>query len=473
MGAPDLIPIFGLGLQQKSRPATSQLRQNLYLELQKEPDRSVITAYGTPGLELFTNFGDTPVRGVIAPKTSDYVYFCHRGTFWQVDNAGTQTARGTIGTTSGKVSMAADGRYIGLVDGSLGYSYDMDNPATPIAEITDAQFPDGATTIDWLANYFIVELDNDYYISDIGSITAWSGDFASPESDPDPIVRVKADHQTLTLFGSGTIEFHGHTGNPDFPFQPIKDAALEWGLAAKHSLARVADALCGLFQGKQGEIIAGVMQGMRIDPISDHEMGAKFASFSTISDAVGYGYMIDAHPMYVVSFPTAGETWMCDLSNRSWTKLLSYGLTRHRGELGFSYLGKNYVTDYTNGKVYRLKPDVYTDNGDAIIRKIIGKHLFSGTGRTRVNAFQLDIETGVGLATGQGENPQAMLRVSRDGGRTWGPERWSGFGKVGEYTKRCIWRQCGRGRNFTFEVSISDPVKVAILGAGIAAGGGK
>lgn len=472
MGAPDLIPLFGLGVMQKSRPATAQQRVNLYYEVQQDKDRTAMVAYGTPGLELFVNFGDTPVRGWIAPPVSSFSFFVHRGTFWQVDNAGVMTNRGTINTTEGKVSIAENGRYVVVVDGTNGYYYDMNAPATPIAQIAAPTFPNGANTVTWLKGFFICELLGSFYISGANDPTTWPGDFASAESNPDNIVRVLADHQDLHLLGDKSIEFWAVTGDPAFPFTPIPGGAVEWGLAARNSVAKFDDSLCLLAQNQLGQVIAARLAGYRIMRISNHDLEAKWAEYAGFSDAVGYSYMLDGHPMYVVSFPTGGETWMFDGSTNSWTQLKSFGLTRHRGELGGQFLGKPYLTDYASGKVYRLKPDVYTDNGDTITRTIVGRHLFNGFTRMGVDAFQLDIETGVGLATGQGSNPQAMLRVSRDGGRRWGPQRFKSFGKVGEYTKRCIWRQCGRGRDFTFEVSISDPVKVAILGAGIKPRGG-
>lgn len=80
--------------------------------------------------------------------------------------------------------------------------------------------------------------------------------------------------------------------------------------------------------------------------------------------------------------------------------------------------------------------------------------------------FQLDIEAGVGLTTGQGSDPVAMLSWSDDGGHTWSNERWLHFGKIGEYTKRAMLRgSIGRSRDRIWKVVISDPVPVRILQA--------
>jgi hypothetical protein len=123
--------------------------------------------------------------------------------------------------------------------------------------------------------------------------------------------------------------------------------------------------------------------------------------------------------------------------------------------------------------------------------------------RTTQHSLQLDCETGVGLdgaitdvtteyASGissdalsvtaisgeseeitnapvvQGSNPQVMLRWSDDGGHTWSNERWTSTGTIGSYGKRAIWRRLGmtqKIRDRVYEISGTDPVKIAIMGA--------
>jgi hypothetical protein len=82
-----------------------------------------------------------------------------------------------------------------------------------------------------------------------------------------------------------------------------------------------------------------------------------------------------------------------------------------------------------------------------------------------MHAFQLDMETGVGLASGQGSDPQVMLRISRDGGHSWGNEHWKSAGKQGKFKHRALWRRLGTGRDFVFEVTITDPISVALISA--------
>jgi hypothetical protein len=61
-----------------------------------------------------------------------------------------------------------------------------------------------------------------------------------------------------------------------------------------------------------------------------------------------------------------------------------------------------------------------------------------------------------------------MLRFSDDGGHTWSNEHLSKMGKIGEYYRRVFWRRLGmtlKLRDRVYEVSMTDPVKTAIMGA--------
>jgi len=67
-----------------------------------------------------------------------------------------------------------------------------------------------------------------------------------------------------------------------------------------------------------------------------------------------------------------------------------------------------------------------------------------------------------------GANPRVMLRWSDDGGHTWNGERVTSMGRIGQYGHRAIWRRLGmttKLRDRVYEVSGTDPVKVAIMGA--------
>ena len=80
--------------------------------------------------------------------------------------------------------------------------------------------------------------------------------------------------------------------------------------------------------------------------------------------------------------------------------------------------------------------------------------------------FQLDCRCGVGTDGNQlGQQPTVMLRYSDDGGYTWSSEKWAPLGRIGQTLSRAIWRRLGFSRNRVYEVTVTDPVDVAIMGA--------
>ena len=68
----------------------------------------------------------------------------------------------------------------------------------------------------------------------------------------------------------------------------------------------------------------------------------------------------------------------------------------------------------------------------------------------------------------QAADPQVALRWSDDGGHTWSNEHWRSMGRIGEHYRRVLWRRLGmtlKLRDRVYEISGTDPVKIAIMGA--------
>lgn len=92
-------------------------------------------------------------------------------------------------------------------------------------------------------------------------------------------------------------------------------------------------------------------------------------------------------------------------------------------------------------------------------------HISSNGTRMIHNLFQVDMQVGVGLTTGQGSNPLVMFQTSRDGGQTWSQERTTTAGALGKYLTRVMfWRQ-GMARDMVYRIVVSDPVACRIVSA--------
>ena len=170
--------------------------------------------------------------------------------------------------------------------------------------------------------------------------------------------------------------------------------------------------------------------------------------------------------MYQITFPSANKTWRFDASTQIWSEDSTgpTGTDRHIAQHSLVINGKTYLTDYrqNNPEVYELDPTAYSDDGAVIKRIVATRHLTRGGNIFTIDALRLEMETGVGISTGQGSDPQLMVEISRDGGRSYSPEQWIDIGAMGEYLARVEVRRCGSADDFVFRFSMTDPVKFVI-----------
>jgi len=381
---------------------------------------------------------------------------------------------------SGATPAAYNGTFVITVTGANTFNYTMlSNPggnATVVGSYTVSSSFSVITSglfqnpidVTYADQYSIFAFDNGrWQISSPNDATTVDAlDFANAESNPDGLLRVIADHGEVVLLGPQTVEFWGNTGAQDFPYANQRGATLEFGLVAPSSLVKYNDSLAGLFKSTMGQSQVMMMKGHALAPISTPELDYIINGYATIADASALSYMVGGHPFYQINFPSAGKAWLFDSQSNLWSPIES-GLTggRSRAEIRTDYLNKTRVTDFENGNVYTLSPDVYTDNGSPIPREIISRHFFSDAKRVRVDVLQIEFESGVGLITGQGQDPQVMMQISKDGGHTYGNDIWVSAGKIGEYKYRVIWRRLGVGRDWVFKFRVTDPIKIVITNA--------
>lgn len=456
--------LFGTGHQGKTPSITAQRRINCYYEYTPDGDKTRVAIIGTPGKTLFVDFGDTPVRGMHVPNDSDYLYLVHRGTFWRVDNAGNKTNLGSLTTTTGRVSIDDNGTEIQIVDGTNGYVY---NTGTLAFTTVGGSFPANPVTNCFDSGRILNSFTNSgrFYGSDAYAATTYQAlNFATAESQPDNLKRVFALSGQVILFGSSTIEFWSNAGISGFPYLRVGGANNEFGLAATWSLSRFMGTVAFLARIRNGEVMVGVLNGYNVERISDAELEYTMNNYSSVSDATSLSYTLGGHPMFQLNFPSAGTSWLYDGATRLWSELKSNGLDRDRGEIGVSFQNNRIVSDYSNGKVYKLIPTVYDENGDTIRMELTSRHLYDEGKRIALTSFQVDGDMGVGLATGQGSDPQIMISFSADGGHTFGTETMIPMGKIGEYTNRARLRRIGSAKDWVVRLAITDPVKRVITG---------
>jgi hypothetical protein len=383
------------------------------------------------------------------------------------------TLLGTIAGT-GPVSMADNGTQLFVAANGPGYIYNANTNV--FAPISDPDYP-GAVTVGYLDGYFVFNEPNSQKIWVTALLDGTSVDpldFASAEGSPDGVVAILSNFREIWVFGTNSVEVWYDSGATDFPLQRIQGAYNELGCAAAFSVAKMDNGVFWLGKDARGQGIVYRANGYTGQRISTHAVEWHIQTYGNISDAVAYTYQQDGHSFYVLTFPSANKTWVYDVATNAWHERAGWvngEFTRHRSNCQMFFNSEVIVGDYENGKLYAFDPTVYADDGQ--IQRWLRSWRALPTGqnnlkRTAHHSLQLDCESGVGLNLGQGSDPQAMLRWSDDGGHTWSNEHWSGMGKIGEYYRRVFWRRLGmtlKLRDRVYEVSGTDPVKIAIMGA--------
>jgi hypothetical protein len=245
-----------------------------------------------------------------------------------------------------------------------------------------------------------------------------------------------------------------------------------------HSITRMGESLVWLGKNEQGENVIVRTMEYSWQRISNHAVENAIASYPLVSDAIGFAYEEAGHGFYVLIFPTADATWVYDatasalLKKSCWHQRASFDPVagiyhRDRANCFMNLQDLRLVGDYQSGQIHQMSRQFYSDAGFPLRAQRRCKHIWKKDDRTRVSQSSLQIEftPGVGLQTGQGKYPQAMLRWSNDGGFTWSNEYWRTLGAAGYTRNRAKWNRLGRARDRIYEVNFSDPTPRDIIGA--------
>jgi len=488
-----MVPFLGQQYEHGSPDVSPQETVNLYPEILK--DRNAKSKYilrGTPGTDTFSQVElGVSCRGLHFSANS-VLYAVVGGNLYEVGADGVSTNRGTLGLFSSTCSMADDGDYLLIADGQKLWSLEFatntftDVDLTPVFD--EPPIVDNPMQVKWLNNRFVLIGDdtNKYYWSEaktlpgvepVGALTWGALNFNTASSSADNINAITVRQNELWLFGKQSYEVHAITTDPDLPFSYRGGSASEIGCGAPNSVAQIGENIFWLGSNRAGSgQVFMSSDGYNARPISTIPISEKMAEIQNnelenVDDAVGYTYSQNGHTFYVLNMISANLTWVFDLTTGEWHKratrdpLLNI---QNRWEPIYAVYAYDKVIcgSNTEGRLLLLSMDKYDEWDGRPILRLRRSPIYWGALREVVyNSFVLDIQTGVGVQTGQGSNPKCMIRVSRDGGHTWSSQLTRNLGKIGQYDYRVRLNGLGSSREMALEVSISDPVKNTWIGA--------
>jgi hypothetical protein len=430
--------------------------------------KSIKALYGTPGTRLLATLpGSGGIRAAYRPAKGDAIVV-QGASVYRLTASWAYTLVGTLNTTSGVVSIADNGTVGVLVDGPYGYTLNLSTNA--FAQITDESFL-GADYVDFLDSYLIFSKPDSFkfYISGQYEVTFDPLDFASAEDTPQDIVRHFVDHREVWFFKRTSASIFVDSGGADFPFTRTQ-TAIEVGCAAPSSVCKLDNSIFWLGEEESGTGSVWRAQGYTPVRISTEAVEYAIQSYSRIDDAIAYAYQQEKHTFYVLTFPTANATWVYDAftgqwHERAWRNTADGSLNRHRSNCHIFFGGVHVVGDWENGNLYALDLDYYSDNGNPLPAiRVTGYVTNPQKFRMFFNSLEIEMETGVGLQSGQGSDPRALLEWS-DNGHTWSNAHQLTLGDVGKYDSRVRKTRMGSARKRVYRLTISDPIKRAIIDA--------
>ena len=458
----------------QSSIADDQELVNWYMEPSDVPGgKTPANLYPTPGVESRVVAVQTPGRALFH---QDGRAFCVIGAvFYEVINtAGTLsfTSRGAVAVDANPATICGNGAGGGqlfITSGDVGYCFNLTTNTLTTERASGNRM--GAM----LDGYFLVldASDSTLYVSDLLDGTTWDPtQYAQRSTAPDPWVALVVPEaaREIWLLGQETSEVWNNAGTFPFPFVPIPGALMAYGCAAPFSAKAVEGGLLWVSRTSNGQGNVVMATGGGPAKVSTFAVSWSFHAYTTISDAIGASYAAAGHTFYLLTLPTEDATWALDLSTRWWAKRGTWLSGSNRYEAwrlwyhAFAF-GTHLGLDGTGGTLYEVSETYGYDVDSLPIRRVRRTpSLFNDREPIFLVCLEVVLESGVGSYSGAPVVPVIVLRLSRDGGKTWGAERTRSIGALWAYSQRIRWWRCGSGSDLVAEFVVTDPVPFRLMG---------
>ena len=425
--------------------------------------------YGTPGLKLLLTVGDTVCRGLWSADGRTFVVV--GGTFGELNlSTNTFTSYGAIANDGHPVFMVSNGRggeQLMIVGGGqvkiFRFTTNVLSGAITLP-LSNAPVMGGFIN----GRFLLTEASTiRIWFSAIEDGTTWNAlNFFARSETADNVVGIAVIRDRILVIGSQTSElFYNDTSDPLVPFLPYPGTSMNQGATSPWSIAVRDEVVQWCAQSATGQARIVQVQGSVPQIISTPDTGFAWGSYASLASVEALAYEQEGHPFTLWTFPEGDTTWGWDARESQWHQRLEFDTTLglyHRWRArGCCAVGQQIIVgDYQNGNIYQLDLETFTDNGATIKRLRRAPYLSGENQWLFLDQVEVGIQSGVGLVSGQGSDPQLMLRTSGDSGHTWNPTTTS-TGALGQYNGVARWYRLGRFRadRLVLEVSQTDPVR--------------
>lgn len=430
--------------------------------------------FPTPGFQQWSHVADVGERAAIVANGR---LFKILGTgLYEFDVNGTATRRATVAIDANPAQLIFNGilgDQLGIVSGGNVYSYTLTTNTLNGPHLTV-----GYTHLCYSGGFGLAlqVTTGKVNLSNVGDLSTWSaGTFFQRSLFADPYQAMFVDANNLVwTIGTDSFEVRYNSGVSTQPFVPLSGLVGRYGIAAPFAFGLSAAGNFWLARNPEGIGQFVVTRGSSPVPVSNYAINTAVAGYlrdGQISNAEVVTYQQEGHTFAVLSFPSVPASWAYDAEGQSWAKRGIWNPTLGRFELWAPRIhclafGKHLVGDRTTGSIWEMDTAFTTEiDGSGIVRERTAPGLIQEHKRVPIDNIELLMDVGLGSASGQGSNPQAMLRVSQDGGRTFGNERSAGIGRMGKWRTRVVWTRLGAPEHAVFRVRTSDPAPSRVIDA--------
>lgn len=415
-----------------------------------------------PGIKAWsTGTAGESDRGSYDRVFNGYMWKVSGQSLYKIDSNGTQSNVGTI-SGQNEATFADNGTILAICGDAKLYQY----TGGILSEVSLSFTP---VMVDYLNNQFLVlDTDGVIHVSDVGTISFDVSNIFEAESNPDDTLAIKVFNQFLFNFGEKSIEPWENTGTGTPPFERMNGAIIEdVGLANRKAMTETSDAIYFLGSDRSPYRLIN----FQVQPLGEANpgIGELFKTYSKDSCILTKAN-IDGQDIIIWYFPTESKTWCLSDVTGVWFEL-DYKNTKemYLGRYVVELFDKVLIGDRTGGNVYELDKSTYQNNSQTMVRERTFRP-FSGEGiglpreTIQMRLIRFLVETGVGV---DDDNPQMMVDISLNGGRTFTNERWLSLGEEGDYQRFVEYHSNKRFKDLVVRVRYSENTRFSLLTSSI------
>ncbi len=412
----------------------------------RDPAEGKFSLKGVLGQSLLADF-DTAFMRDIERVGMDF-YLSTGGYLRRLTEAGVKTTLGAI-TNHADTTISGNNGDVAVVAGGSYYVWN----GTTLSNPTAGQFSDFGSCC-YVDGYTVIT-ENDgrqFCWSDLlDASTLPALNYSTTEAKDDNNLRCAEIAGNLWIFKERSAEIWYNTGRSGAnAFLRLAGGVVDKGLKAYGLLADYDGG--AFFVGNDN--VAYRTEGAGLTPLSRAHAGVSY-SIKFEEPRYCFYYEDENRRFCVITFKDR-PAWCYDLDTNEW---------HERAE------GKN--DPWTAVNAVKGASDWYCGTNAGLVLKMTRNNTDYekelqrwAVSRTLYNEqpFSIDLIEFFGRVgwSDIGRDAKCWLRMSRDGGMTWGPEKWLNLGSLGEYGKKLRRRSLGWfDERATVELNISDPAEVS------------